>query len=64
MTKPAGKNVTYGEGQGIINTKDGKDITTFRGYGIGQTNEQINAFSWSVFFKLSSSLLQMETFIF
>jgi hypothetical protein len=45
MTKPAGKNVTYGEGQGIINTKDGKDITTFRGYGIGRTNEQINEFS-------------------
>lgn len=45
ITKPAGKNVTYSEGQVIINTKDGKDTTTFRGNGIGRTNEQINAFS-------------------
>jgi hypothetical protein len=42
-TKSAGKNMIYGEGQGIINTKDGKDTATFRGYDIGQTKEQINA---------------------
>jgi len=31
-TIPAGKNVTYVEGKGIITTKDGEDTATFRGW--------------------------------
>ena len=54
-TIPAGKNVTYGEGQGIITTKDGEDTATFRGYGIGHSKGQVSAsFRGSVFYKSSS----------
>ena len=54
-TIPAGKNVTYVEGQGIITTKDGKDTATFRGYGIGTSKGQVSvSFRGSVFYKSSS----------
>ena len=53
---PVDKNVTYGEGQEIITTKDGKDSATFRGYGIGHSKEQVSAsFRGSVFYKSSST---------
>jgi hypothetical protein len=55
-TIPAGKNVTYVEGQGIITTKDGEDTATFRGYGIGTSKGQISvSFRGSVFYKSSST---------
>lgn len=55
-TIPSGKNVTYGEGQGIITTKDGEDTAPFRGYGIGTSKGQISvSFRGSVFYKSSSS---------
>jgi hypothetical protein len=56
-TVPAGKNITYVEGQGIITTKDGQDTATFRGYGIGTSKGQVSvSFRGSVFYKSSSSL--------
>jgi hypothetical protein len=52
ITIPAGKNVTYVEGQGIITTKDGEDTATYRGYGIGHSRGQVSAsFRGSVFWK-------------
>ena len=55
-TIPAGKNVTYVEGQGIITTKDGEDIATFRGYGIGNYRGQVSvSFRGSVIYKSSTS---------
>ncbi|HEX6294334.1 MAG TPA: hypothetical protein VFZ46_04215 [Nitrososphaeraceae archaeon] len=46
------KNVTYGEGQGIITTKDDEDTATFKGYGIGHSKGQVSAiFCGSVFYK-------------
>jgi hypothetical protein len=51
-TIPTGKNVIYGEGQGIITTKDGEDTATFRGYGIGHSKGHVSAsFRGSVFYK-------------
>jgi hypothetical protein len=56
-TVPAGKNITYVEGQGIITTKDGQDTATFRGYGIGISKGPVSvSFRGSVFYKSSSSL--------
>jgi hypothetical protein len=56
-TVPAGKNITYVEGQGIITTKDDQDTATFRGYGIGTSKRPVSAsFRGSVFYKSSSSL--------
>jgi hypothetical protein len=50
------KKVTYVEGQGIITTKDGQDTATFRGYGIGNSKEQVGgSFRGSVFYKSSIS---------
>lgn len=55
-TIPVGKNVTYVESQGIITTKDSQDNTTFRGYGIEHSKEQVGAsFRGSVFWKSSIS---------
>jgi len=55
-TIPAGKNVTYVEGQGIITTKDGEDTATFRGYGIGNYRGQVSvSFRGSVIYKSSTS---------
>ena len=55
-TIPTSKNVTYGEGQGIITTKDGEDTATFRGYGIGTSKGQISvSFRGSVIYKSSST---------
>jgi len=49
-TVPAGKNITYVEGQGIITTKDGEDTATFRGYGIGTSKGAVSvSFRGSVF---------------
>lgn len=54
-TVPAGKNITYVEGQGIITTKDGEDTATFRGYGIGTSKGAVSvSFRGSVFYKSSS----------
>ncbi|MGZ5491758.1 MAG: hypothetical protein ACXWFC_12615 [Nitrososphaeraceae archaeon] len=51
-TIPVDNNVTYVEGQGILTTKDGEDIATFRGYGIGHSKGQVSAsFRGSVFYK-------------
>ena len=52
-TIPTGKNVIYGEGQGIITTREGgEDTATFRGYGIGHSKGQVSAsFRGSVFYK-------------
>ena len=41
-TIPAGKNITYVEGQGIITTKDNDDTATFRGYGIGTSKGELD----------------------
>ena len=55
-TIPAGKKVTYVEGQGMITTKDGEDTATFQGYGIGTSKGQVSvSFRGSVFYKSSSS---------
>jgi hypothetical protein len=55
-TIPAGKKVTYVEGQGMITTKDGEDTATFRGHGIGTSKGQVSvSFRGSVFYKSSSS---------
>jgi hypothetical protein len=63
-TIPAGKNVTYVEGQGIITTKDGEDTATFRGYGIGNSRGQVSvSFRGSVIYKSSTSTT-MENFHF
>ena len=54
-TVPAGKNITYVEGQGIITTKDGEYTATFRGYGIGTSKGPVSvSFRGSVFNKSSS----------
>ena len=54
-TVPAGKNITYVEGQGIITTKDSQDTATFRGYGIGTSKGPVSvSFRGSVFYKSSS----------
>jgi hypothetical protein len=46
------KNVIYGEGLGIINTKDGEYTATFRGYGIGHSKGQVSvSFLGSVFYE-------------
>ena len=54
---PTNKNVTYGEEQGIITTKEGgEDTATFRGYGIGHSKGQVGvSFRGSVFYKSSIS---------
>jgi hypothetical protein len=50
------KNVIYGEGQGIITTKNGDDTATFRVFGIGHSKGQVStSFRGSVFYKTSSS---------
>jgi len=55
-TIPAGKNVTYVEGKGIITTKDGEYTATFRGYGIGNSRGQVSvSFRGSVIYKSSTS---------
>ena len=55
-TIPAGKNVTYVEGQGIITTKDNEDTATFRGYGIGTSKGQVSVSTrGSVIYKSSST---------
>jgi hypothetical protein len=60
-TIPVDKNVTYGEGQEIITTKDGKDTATFRGYGIGHSKEQALVFVGQYFI---NHLQQIENFRF
>ena len=53
---PTGKNVIYGEGQGIITTKDGEATASFREYRIGHSKGQVGAsFRGSVFYKSSIS---------
>ena len=55
-TIPAGKNITYVEGQGIITTKDNEDTATFRGYGIGTSKGQVSVSTrGSVIYKSSST---------
>jgi hypothetical protein len=44
--------VMYGEGQGIYETKDGKGMATWRGYGIGRfTSPGKISFRGSLFFR-------------
>jgi len=51
---PVGKNVVYGEGQGILYPKIG-GIVTFKGYGIGTANEGgKTSFRGTNFYKTSS----------
>ncbi|MGE5633838.1 MAG: hypothetical protein ACM3VV_01270 [Deltaproteobacteria bacterium] len=41
----------YAEGQGIILTKEGREIATWKGYGIGRYNGRNRTDKGSVFFK-------------
>ena len=53
---PVGKNTLYGEGQGIITTKDGRESVTFKGYGVGHVNESGKiSFRGTNFYKSSSN---------
>jgi hypothetical protein len=49
------EKVFYAEGQGIITSKDGTEITTWKGYGIGRYNGRNRTDRGSVFFKTSSN---------
>ncbi|MGD1835648.1 MAG: hypothetical protein ACPKQO_07985 [Nitrososphaeraceae archaeon] len=54
---PVGKNVVYGEGQGIIYPKNG-GIVTINGYGIGKTDDSgKTSFRGTNFYKATSSEL-------
>lgn len=43
----------YGKGQGVITTKDGQEMATWTGQGIGKTTGRRNRFRGSIFFKTS-----------
>jgi hypothetical protein len=49
------EKVFYAEGQGVISTKDGTEIATWKGYGIERYNGHNRADRGSVFFKASSN---------
>jgi hypothetical protein len=45
----------YGEGQGVVTTKDGQEMASWTGQGIGKTTGERNRFHGSIFFKTSST---------
>ena len=49
------EKVFYAEGQGVISTKDGTKIATWKGYGIGRYNGRNRTDRGSVFFKTSAN---------
>lgn len=49
------EKVFYAEGQGVISTKDGTEIATWKGYGIGRYNGRNRTDRGSVFFKTSAN---------
>jgi hypothetical protein len=44
----------YGEGQGVVTTKDGQEMATWSGQGIGKSTGGRNKFHGSIFFKTPS----------
>lgn len=48
-------NTVYEEGQGVITSKDGKQIATWEGYGIGRSQGSKRIDRGSVFFKSSAN---------
>ncbi|MDX1372394.1 MAG: hypothetical protein R3321_07980 [Nitrososphaeraceae archaeon] len=48
-------NTVYEEGQGVITSKDGKQIATWKGYGIGRSHGSKRIDRGSVFFKSSTN---------
>lgn len=53
---PVGKNTLFGEGQGIITTKDDTETVTFKGYGVGRISESgKTSFRGTNFYKTSSN---------
>jgi hypothetical protein len=49
------EKVFYAEGQGVISTKDGIEMATWKGYGIGRYNGRNRTDRGSVFFKASAN---------
>ena len=49
------EKVFYAEGHGVISTKDGREIATWKGYGIGRYNGLNRTDRGSVFFKTSAN---------
>jgi hypothetical protein len=43
----------YGEGQGVVTTKDGQEMATWTGQGIGKSTGGRSRFHGSIFFKTS-----------
>jgi hypothetical protein len=55
-SSPRPDGVMYGEGQGVINTKDGSEMATWTGQGIGRfTSQGKMRFIGSIFFRTSSN---------
>jgi hypothetical protein len=49
------EKVFYAEGQGVVQTKDGGEMATWKGYGIGRYNGRKRTDKGSVFFKASAN---------
>ncbi|MGD1838349.1 MAG: hypothetical protein ACPKPY_09885 [Nitrososphaeraceae archaeon] len=57
-TVPAGKNIVYGESEGIITTKDGEGTTICKAYGVGRYSESGGtSFRGAIFYKSSTGKL-------
>jgi hypothetical protein len=51
---PRDAGVMYGEGQGVITTKDGREMATWIGQGVGTSSGGKIRFRGSIFFRTSS----------
>jgi len=50
---PQEDGIMYGEGQGVITTKDGQEMATWTGQGVGKSTAGKIRFCGSIFFKAS-----------